>query len=567
MVDYLLQEIVIFFNTTGNNWSGYTSLISVDGRGYSINGATFSTNGKTCINSTNLTLPSNIYYSTFNKVGSANTLYGVFDNSSTELFVFKSTFNTINTAIYKNWSKLTVSCNTFNCPMAIYATSGCLLNLSSEDHGGYNVFNCSGNAAIQLRTSDINLRKGYNKFSDLPTYYVTGSSYNTFNSGLNYIDATYNQWNTANTTPGISKFNLKIPTSLTNYTFNTSPVFLLPSCWAYGGAIPVPPMPNNGTQPKNSGFTPLIAYYGDTVTIDTALVSAMNKMKYYNEFGNDLDAIADLNELFKNNLDKTNPNIAYYLNFGLRLMKTAIENAVSTKDIDVDLYANNYENHIQMYANALMKMTDDVIDSTNFQNQFYIELNKAHLFRLNKRSDIGLNILSELETCGLDSLGQAELNYWKKQFELDLEVIEIGINAVDSTITIDTSNYQIPTDLAINQFHFGADIQNMNNISYPNCNYFQKANLEELLVENGIVVYPNPAKNEVNFHISNSILSNEYRLILLTNDGRIVHESIYSAKNNSINDVNISNCKNGIYHYKIILSTGEIKQGQFVINK
>ncbi|MBI1837812.1 MAG: T9SS type A sorting domain-containing protein [Flavobacteriia bacterium] len=555
-----------FNNNNLNTWSGFVNLVTVEGMGYVVNSCKFFGDGKTGIKSTNMTFPSSVFYSEFKNVNSNSTINGIEDWSSIEIYTLKSIFTDVNFGLLKLNGKATLSCNTFNCNRAIYA-SNCFLNMSTEDRGGYNVFNCTGSRVIELRTCDINLKKGYNKFNDVTNqYYIYGTSYNNINFNFGYLDFTYNQWNTSNTVPNITKFSLKYPSNNVSYSLNFSPTYLLPNCWAMGGSIPNPPAPpTTETTPRSVNFVPLITFYTDTIAIDSALIIGMNKMTFYNESGNNLEAIEDFNEIFSNNYTSSNQVKDYYFHFTISQMKTALESAINNQEIMINNMNNTYENHIQMYANALMKMTDSIIDSTNYNDQFNNELNKAHLFRVIQRSDIGYNILNELEYCGLDSLEQLELNYWKKEYSKDLEIIEIGFDAIDSLIIIDTINYQIPTDLEINQYHFGAEIQNINNILYPNCNYFEKAELSDIENFNEIIVYPNPSINEINFKID--IIDQKCQIEFYSNDGRKIHENNYSIISNNIRKIDISTWKNGIYHYKITLQSGEVKLGQFTISK
>lgn len=290
-------------------------------------------------------------------------------------------------------------------------------------------------------------------------------------------------------------------------------------------------------------------------------------MENYNPDGNDLQAISDFNEIFKNDLDITSFTNSFFLKYSLDLMKNAIENAVINGKITEYVVKNTYETNIKYYVNALMKMTNDVIDSNNCRDQFYNEINKAHLFRMMGMTHKGNSILNELEKCGLDSLEQSNLNYWKKVYEKDSIEYQIGINVLDSVIVIDTSNYITPEDIVINQFRFGSDISNINEILYPNCSYYKKSKLEILTTANQVFAYPNPSNNTIVFKVSGLVKKLNANITIFGIDGKILFQNNSPSTLDELGNINVSEWNNGLYTYKITFSNGELANGNFVVQK
>ena len=86
-----------------------------------------------------------------------------------------------------------------------------------------------------------------------------------------------------------------------------------------------------------------------------------------------------------------------------------------------------------------------------------------------------------------------------------------------------------------------------------------EANGEIAKADLDVTVYPNPASSIVNFSIQNSktSISGGNKITLFNTDGRIVHESVLTELDFSIN---ISHLPSGIYYAKLNL-------GELIINK
>jgi hypothetical protein len=73
------------------------------------------------------------------------------------------------------------------------------------------------------------------------------------------------------------------------------------------------------------------------------------------------------------------------------------------------------------------------------------------------------------------------------------------------------------------------------------------------MLDNNIAIYPNPAQNEITIDASNT--SNVYDLILITDiTGKIIFET--ATGGNKITAINLESFANGIYHARMVSTTG-----------
>jgi hypothetical protein len=176
--------------------------------------------------------------------------------------------------------------------------------------------------------------------------------------------------------------------------------------------------------------------------------------------------------------------------------------------------------------------------------------------------NIGLNILTELESCGLDSMEQAGLNYWKTVFEADIITNQIGLAALDSTIVVDTTGYISPA-LTVNAFRFGAQINDMNNILYPNCNYF--ITRDKKMDLNSMNLYPNPATSEVTIKFNHPLMNGEGIVTIQQADGRVVYTKIIDTNDAIGLTVQVSEWKSGAYQVRYQDPEGVVSTAQLIV--
>lgn len=552
-------------NTALNSSS--SEYVMVNGMGYTIYNCTFNNPRMNGIRSFNLTFPSTISTCTFTQ--NTDNGRGIKENSTAELIVRGCNFNNMKYGIEKYSGKLTLRCNNFQSikmlNLSLY--NGCILNMSSDDFAGYNVLNkTTDNKNILLSSAGIpNINNGYNFFDDNSLYILDGTLAST-SSMTCRITASKNQWNSGNIAPLASKFNLlssNIPIPM-SYVVTTANPTIKPMCGFYD---PVDPGNPNGKSLVSTDRIPMIwtSNY-DSIRLDSAIINAMRKMELFDSLANDLEAVEIFNDVFTSGLSKTDSIAGYWLRFSLHHMKSALENAFSNGKISRENNTTKFEEHVTMYSNALMYMTDTIIDESNYISQFYHEMNKAHLFRLIGHSEIGLNIMDGIENCGLDSSEQQYLNYWKTEYTKVLIFDEIGVNALDSNIIIDTANYNLPIPLVFNQYYFGAQINGLFDIAYPNCEYYTPDKMLKEFNKPEFAIFPNPADELVNI-ILNQSMSNgtTSKLVFQSTDGKIVLATTYNETENALKTINVSSWNPGIYLYKYTIANGKTFMGKLVV--
>lgn len=552
-------------NPTVNNF------INVNGKSFGVVGCTFMNPSFNAISSANMTTPANINGCTFDQ-NMALVSKGLMDISSTEIVVGTSTFKNLDCGIEKSTGKLTLRCNNFitNKNVNLKITNGCLLNMSIDDHAGYNtLYRTTDNKNVVLSSATINLNNGYNYFDDNCQYVFQGSLANICINVQNCkFNALNNQWNPANTQPAGNKFSVATSNGII-YSKNTATLAIKPACGFYD-APEDPGNPGGGVNGKSmtlaDGMPVIQTSFNDSIRLDSAVVHAINLMELNNSLGNDLEAVEIFNDVFNSGLSKTDTIAGYWLDFSLNHMKSAIENAFATGRLTTEGNISSLDNHVAMYVNALMYMTDSIIDEYNYVPQFYHEMNKAHLFRLIGHSDIGLNILTGLESCGLDSAEQQHLNYWKTEFAKDLVIDAIGLDAIDTTIVIDTANYNLPLPLVLNEYYFGARINSLYDIAFPNCNFYTPDKILNEISKPEFAIYPNPADDIVNIVLNHTMTSgSSSTLVFQALDGKEVYRVSFTDTENTTKTVNLSGFKTGVYLYKYTTTDGKTYTGKLVV--
>lgn len=542
--------------------------VNVNGKSFGVVNSTFMNPRVNAINSANMTTPANINGCTFDQ-NMALVSKGLMDISGTEIVVGTSTFKNLNIGIQKSSGKLTLKCNTFqsNKSENLNILGGCLLNMSIDDQAGYNVlYKTTDNKNIVLSSAGLNLNNGYNYIDESGTYVLQGSLSSTC-SGFCLWSIKKNQWNAANNSPSSGKFNVTY-SNASAVSFATGPLALKPACGFYDA--PDPGNPGGGVNGKSltlaDGMPVIQTSFNDSIRLDSAVIYAMKLMELNDSLGNDLEAVEVFNDIFNNGLSKTDTIAGYWLDFSSHHMKSAIENAFATGRLTKEANTLSFDNYVAMYVNALMYMTDTIIDEYNYMSQFYNEMNKAHVFRLIGHSDIGLNVLTGLESCGLDSAEQHYLNYWKTEYAKDLVIDEIGLEAIDTIIVIDTAIYKLPLSLDLNEYFFGARITSLYDITYPNCSFYTPGKMLNEVSKPGFALYPNPADEIVNIVLNHPMTSgSSSTLVFQALDGKVVYSTSFTETENTTKTVNVSAFKTGVYLYKYTIAGGKTYMGKLVV--
>ncbi|MES2556449.1 MAG: T9SS type A sorting domain-containing protein [Bacteroidota bacterium] len=546
------------------------ALVEVTGRGYKIGTCNFYTTKNYGLYSTNLTLASTIGAGSVQYNGTlpaSHLLTGVYDNSTVETSVNSVTITNCNTGVKKAAGKLTLRCNTFtaNKDANVYAGGSSHLNMNSTTLGGYNkLYKTTNNKNIVLAAAAIiDIKTGFNyiEYTGVANTTIAGAT-NSYCSSCPTLDFSGNQWNATNKSP-INIASVYNASGTVQYAYTTAPTALWQTCPASN--VPTPPDDPNGKSLVDEDGMPIIysGIVGDSTRLDEMVYRASEKMSMYNDStANDLEAVDLLNDVFIADLDKSDSITNYWSWFALDQMKAALESAFANDQLNIGDNTSSFDPYVTKYAHAMMVMSDSVIDGNNYERQFIHEINKAHLMRVVGHSDIGFNILTELEACGLDSAEQAHLNYWKQEFEKDLVIEEIGFAAIDSVIVIDTNDYLNPA-LVVNAYSFGAIIHNLNDIQYPNCSFFNHRDTRTSF--GSVQVFPNPATDEVRIAWNHPLMEGEGVVQIQQADGRVVLTKKINANESTGITVRVSDWNPGVYQIKYRSPKGTVSTAQLVV--
>jgi hypothetical protein len=535
--------------------------VKVVGRGYTFENCTLSSKRFIGIESSSLTLASSIITSTISTplIGSAiGTFRGVQDVSNVELIINKSIVFQTNQGVRKLGGKLSVRCSEFkdNKDCNITLEDNCLLNMSSYSNAGYNKL------AKSLNDNNIVLRfvpepyiiAGFNFIEkcNVSTRTISGILNTTCTSCATLLFP-QNQWNTTLTSPGIIT-NL-VSSNGSPYTASLFPMALKPKDCP---AIVV------GPGPKSTTDLIFSSTLNDSISVVNLLNLTSNKISLLAEdSSNNLEAINLLNDLFTSSISKTDSANVFYLNYGLDLMKMAVESGFREDELNRNNNSTSFDPYVAKYVDAMMYMTDSIIDSSNYEMQYVLEIDKAHLMRLTGHPEIGLNILTELENCGLDSIAQANLNFWKQEYETDIIIKQIGQQYLDTTISIDTSTYFNPV-LAVNNYSFGSIINDVNDIQYTNCDFFNSKELMTGKLENQIAVYPNPATTLFDIAIKSPVEGlGSFKIVQM--DGKTICERQFEMSFNHNEKVESANWPSGVYTLIVTLPSKEQKRIKILV--
>lgn len=557
------------FNYTNLN-PNTDNVIRVNGKKYKINNTTINSEVKRMIKSTNLTETSIIDKLTLNGIHVPNSNYiGIEDNSNSELIISRSNLNTLNYCVEKTNGKLKLKCNDFHhfYYSGVIVKDNCQLDLSTSSGAGYNEFN-------QLHTSDpdanvvfvnasqfIYLNFGNNIFDLASYHYFHGSvqmiTYPNVQTG---IFATRNWWG-GNTgiSPGSMKNN--ITSSITGHViplYSSSPEQT--NCGHYDTSTPVKPAPI-----YNDSKAIITTEYFEKISIDDAIFEAILNTELVDSTKNDLFAIELFEEIIKFNYSDMNYNTKYFYNSGVEHLKQTLQHAFSTNKLLVTDNENTFTTYVKKYVDVLNIATDENVNEDNYRQQFNFEMDKVNLYHTLGKHTLALDIMYNMENCGLDSLEQKHVNHWKYEIETEQAKINYGYTAefID-TVWTDTLSYIQPIKKGYG--NFGSELISPNSIIFYDCS-IQRQRIPNTDEVNDIEfsVYPNPSNGILNVTY-NLAETSTAQVIIYTADGKLIY-SMNCKQGRQHHNFDLSNVERGIYFYTYILDGIEEKRGQLVIQE
>jgi len=555
-------EKLSMINCTMTNTPGITDptepMVDVQGTGFGVNYCIFEGDNEAYIYAENLTFPSAATNSTFNGLA-ATSATAIEDRSNTELTVTENTFNNMYNGVWKLYDPVKVRCNTFNNSTRndVGAVLGSTANLSSDDFGGYNDFNSedASYGHIWLWEGDVELNNGGNYFNPAIQKHIYARMPYPCPYGLYcYIAANRNQWNTGTQVPSASKFDV-VGSDLSPITVDASSPTMQPTCGSWDTYPPV-----------GSGILPNISTSLGDLPLDKAIFFARSEMTINDTLANDEDALKLFDEIFSANVSLDSANTRRLMYNALSDMKTSLEAEYYTQVVLQESGQNPIMDYVGQYLSALNYMTPSAITAENYRQAFHLELDKAQLYRMLEMPEAALEILEFTEACGLDSLEQEALNYWKEQVELDIVIDSMGLDFLDSNIIIDTKGYNTPTSNPAAIYHFGTHFNTLYDRTYASCSGEERlmgGQEDQELVNLG--VYPVPADEVINItiEVEDGIVLSSIQLFDAM--GRKMGEIELQPDQTEVRNYSIRNWASGVYYYNASGPSGSFGGGTFVV--
>lgn len=562
------------FNTLRTDMQGTTTYhIAVYGKGYDIHDCTF-TNliNEASVYSEDLTLTSGISNCTFTStIGGTAAME---DRSNVEIDFYSNTLSNLREAVIKSSGILTMSCNTMSNMTYRYitATDGAKVNLSTDNGGGYNQFGTCTDlnywSHIWLTNADIDMTHGANTFTynNYHQYFVTGTlPYFCFSS---YFCARNFDLNNLNYTPSApsSTFNLKSVNNIAVQCSNAN-LYFDPACGSMNPGGPTDPGdPGDGGSEESSMV--LSNYYSEimdeTVRLDDGVKYATDQTTEISESsGNDVNAMNRFDEIFSSSIPTVGDN-RHFMKNAQDVMKTTVENMVLYSVSDVSQNQAAFTPEFDTYVNSLNKLSDSIIDTNNYREQFYLEMKKVTLFRTLDKPEMALELIQNIEACGVDSAEQVLLNREKVYAQRVIAAAQYDPE-IDSVFEFKPTGLIEPIANAKSQYYFGSQIVDPSSITYMVCQEDQKSlHSVDNRATDGVTMslFPNPATEELNYQILDESYS-DGEIKVIQPDGRTVLQ--LNTQTGAENRINVAQWASGVYQFVYYRANGTIIQRRFIV--
>ena len=488
-----------------------------------------------------------------------NVYQAIGDNSQVELYLSENQFTGYLEAISKSFGKLSMRCNYVSNNSIGVLAHKCLVNLSSSSNAGFNQFENNETHLYCNQINDLLLRRGFNQFGSFATSCIEGTILKACDLNCNQatIPASNNQW-WASPSNGM---HLETTGFLSSCNGQTCPVtFNDPS----SSFAVVCPSSKPVLKPRSSSASSELENVGGSRTntdlvhlpgfgempLDSALSIAAMHTEIYDSLANDAEAIDLFHHILSSGVDLTSLENRKRMEWGVDYMKTALENMFAQNEISPADNRQSFSSEVEKYVDVLNFLTTTQVADSLVSTQFYLELNKGHLFRLIEKPEMALSIYNNLLDCPLDSTEMNSLQHWISQIEVELAIVESyfeGESVTPEDLDSPTSN-ESPS-IAEEQYRFGVYIHSPNAVSFIDCALMEFMRGREY---SGLI-YPNPANTELNIQVQ--LTENETPLVIVYD---MFGKTVYQQ--NSIQKLDVSNWPSGVYALHFSSEKQELKQ-------
>ena len=533
-------------------------LVDVNHGGYKMNNNSFKGYTFIGVKSTGLVLPSYISNSDFTGA-ELSTSQAIRDISNVDLKLNANSFYKHYTAVSKTGGTLTMRCNVIDEAVfsAVDVLGNCWLKAGIYDHAGYNVFtNVYGYNLHLANAQYISISHGYNSFDNEPTgSYIIYGSVQIASGDKQYINAKKNLWVGASPFPNPSDINI-----WSSLTGNNIPLQMQEPQNAMCGANDPPKPTPIGPGSLQGGQKIYTSSFSGEKIID-AVQFTVNGSEIRDTFQNDLIALGLFKEILTYNITSPNMHTRWLQMYSLEFMTQTVYNTFLTGKITREGNLPFFHEGVQDYVDVLNYRSMAPVDSENYLERFEIEMNKAHLFYILGNTNLSLEFLYNMESCGLDYNEQQIVNTWKYLWETDLAKLGYGSDAdLIDTVWVDSTAYLTPVHQQPG--NFGSTITGRNSVQFVNCSAPKTAlhqNNEELVFN----LFPNPSNGQINFEYA---LNEEQsgHVLITTIDSKELQNFICSPGTN-YGSIDISHVPSGTYFYYFTINGVVESAGKFVI--
>ncbi len=536
------------------------NVISVDGKKYYISYSTINSKVNNVIKSTNLTATSYVKHCDFNTSSNQTPgLYnGISDNSNVELIVSYTSFTNLSSCIIKSDGGMSLKCNTFTnfYFSALFASSNCNIKMSTMFNMGYNKFTLNNSSTWP------------NIFLDNAQFLQILDGYNTFDGRFNLpiiagtvqmnisVAGQKNIWNQFNHTysPPLNRFNIQSNTTNNNVPlYATDPEFA--TCGQY----------DNNYSPISINSVSITTPSFQHINIRQAFNTTLKNTELVDSTKNDLLALELFEEIITFKYTSINEASKWTLHNAIELMKQTLQHAISTNKIRITDNQSTFTTPVQRYVNALNIMSLQNIDNTNYQQQFNFEMDKVNLYHTLGKYTLALDIMYNMENCGLDSLEQKHVNHWKYELETEQAKLNYGYSAeFKDTVWTDTLSYIQPIKRGYG--NFGSELISPNSIIFYDCSVQrQPIPTTDEVDDIEFSVYPNPSNGILNVTYNLEETSTA-KVVIYTAEGKLIY-TLNCLQGRQYHNFDLSNVERGIYFYTYIVNGVEEKRGQLIIQE
>ncbi len=562
---YINNGILKIFNSTfENNSNDYD--VYVSGRGFNIQNVEFNSDASTMISSNNMTLTSKVSSSTFNgNISSSYASSGIQDFSPSEVRISGSTFNENYYCAEKSYGQLSLKCNSFLDFQfsGVSASNDCRLAMTSGTNLGYNLFDkvspSLGHNIILNNAANLEVFNGSNIFDESGTLSIF---HGTLQVGLPGIGTmmlgTNNRWSLTSPTyvPSSSEFTLS--SSIGGGAVGVYiPSLEAASCGYYDGTVDYPEA--NG---EFNSVQRITTQEFDNQKMANAIKFAILNTELYDPTKNDLYALKLFGEILTYNYQDTTAVVAreWLKYYAYTIMKQTLQHAFFTDTVRVADNQSSFDQHVTRYVNVLNTLSSETVNTSNYLKQFNIEMDKAHLFHALGKDSIALDILVNMELCGVDSMEQVTINYWKYQYEMEQAMKSYGIEGFFlDTNWVDTSGYIVPSNRSFGDF--SSTIESPNSVTFVNCSQ----NLAPLTdgSTGRFDLYPNPSEGV--FTVSCIVPEESTGLLEIYNILGELVATFDCGSGTHTKTIDVSDVRKGVYIYRFSIDQQVEYSGKVVI--